>query len=61
VAGDPGVPPALAAEARTVIRAFERERFSADDLGPVELAEALAAASRARELAASATRAGAPR
>jgi transglutaminase-like putative cysteine protease len=61
VVGDPGVSPALAMEARTVIRAFERERFAADRLGPEELAAASAAASRARDLATTAPPAGAPR
>ncbi len=61
VSADPGVPPALVAEARTVVRAFERERFSAAGLSSGEVAEAAAAAGRARELAATAPRAGAPR
>jgi hypothetical protein len=61
VSADPGVPPALVAEARTVVRAFERERFSAAGVSAGEVAEAAAAAGRARELAATAPRAGAPR
>jgi protein-glutamine gamma-glutamyltransferase len=61
VATDPGLPPALVAEARTVVRAFERERFSAAGVSAHEIAEAAAAAGRARELAATAPRAGAPR
>jgi transglutaminase-like putative cysteine protease len=61
VAADPGLPPALVAEARTVVRAFERERFSAAGVSAVEVAEAAAAAGRARELAATAPRAGVPR
>jgi hypothetical protein len=61
VSADPDLPPALVAEARTVVRAFERERFSADGLSAGEVAEAAAAAGRARELAAAAPRAGAPR
>ena len=51
----------LVGEARTVVRAFERERFSAAGVSADEVAEAAAAAGRARELAASAPRAGAPR
>ena len=61
VADDPAIPGPLAAEARTVIRAFERERFSATGLSAVELEEAAAAARRARALAASTPPAGAPR
>jgi transglutaminase-like putative cysteine protease len=61
VSSDPGLPPALVAEARTVVRAFERERFSAAGVSSGEVAEAAAAAGRARELAATAPRAGAPR
>ncbi len=61
VAADPALPAELAADARTVIRAFERERFSAVGLTDAEVEEATAAALRARALAASAPRAGAPR
>jgi hypothetical protein len=61
VSADPDLPPALVAEARTVVRAFERERFSADGVSAGEVAEAAAAAGRARQLAAAAPRAGAPR
>ena len=61
VADDPTVPRALAAEAGVVIRAFERERFSAAGLSDTELEDAAAAARRARSLAASAPPAGAPR
>ncbi len=61
VADDPTVPRELAAEAGVVIRAFERERFSAAGLSDAELEGAAAAARRARSLAASAPPAGAPR
>ena len=44
-----------------MIRAFERERFSAAGLSAQELAEAPAAAARARDLVAAAPHAGAPR
>jgi len=51
----------LTREARTVIRAFERERFSASGLTDAEVAEATAAARRASLLVASAPRVGTPR
>jgi protein-glutamine gamma-glutamyltransferase len=61
VAGDPDLPPALAEEARIVVRTFERERFSPAGVSAHEVVEAAAAAGRARELAATAPRITAPR
>jgi transglutaminase-like putative cysteine protease len=61
VAADPDLSAEVVGEARTVIRAFERERFSAGGLTDAEVAEAAAAARRASLLVASAPRAGTPR
>jgi transglutaminase-like putative cysteine protease len=61
LAGDPYLPPALAEEARIVVRTFERERFSRAGVGANEVAEATVAARHARELAAAVPRATAPR
>jgi transglutaminase-like putative cysteine protease len=61
VVADPDLSAELAGEADTVIRAFERERFSAGGLTDAEVEEAVAAAHRAGLLAASAPRAGTPR
>ena len=61
VADDPGLSRELVAEARTVVGAFERERFAAGALTPAEREEADAAARRVRVLAAGAQPAGAPR
>jgi transglutaminase-like putative cysteine protease len=61
VVADPGLPEELVDKARTVVRTFERERFSAAGVSAEEVAASTAAAGRARDLAAAAPRAGAPR